>query len=130
MTVYIESSAAVKLFVEESESEALERYCDGLRASDAVLVSSTLLETELRRAAVRLGTAQDKATKAIGRVTLINPDRAMFREAGVLPGQNLRSLDALHVATAVRAGVTTFITYDDRQRDAALAVGLDVEAPA
>lgn len=130
MTAYIESSAAVKLFVEEAESEALERYCDGLRASDVVLVSSTLLETELRRAAVRLGTAQGKATRAIERVTLINPDRAMFREAGVLPGQDLRSLDALHVATAVRAGVTTFITYDDRQRDAALAVGLHVEAPA
>lgn len=130
MIVYVESSAGVKLFVEEAESQALERYCDGLKASDVVLVSSTLLETELRRAAVRLGIAQDKATKAVGRVTLITPDRAMFREAGVLPGQNLRSLDALHVVTAVRAGVTTFLTYDERQRDAALAVGLDVEAPA
>lgn len=39
-------------------------------------------------------------------------------------------LDALHVVGALRAGVTTFVTYDDRQRDAALAVGLTVEAPA
>jgi predicted nucleic acid-binding protein len=47
----------------------------------------------------------------------------------LLPGRNLRSLDALHVAAALRVGADVMITYDTRQADAAGASGLRVESP-
>ncbi len=130
MTTYIESSAAVKLFVDEAESEALEALCEALATAGEPLVSSALLETELRRAGIRLDVDPAAVVRTLDRVALLDPDRALFHEAGILPGEHLRSLDAVHVAAAVRAGATTFLTYDDRQRDAALAVGLVVAAPA
>lgn len=130
MTTYIESSAAVKLFVDEPESEALEALCETLADVGEPLVSSALLETELRRAGIRLDVEPAAVVRTLDRVALLDPDRALFHQAGILPGKHLRSADAVHVAAAVRAGATTFLTYDDRQRDAALAVGLVVEAPA
>ena len=130
MTCYVESSAAMKLLVGEAETLALKHLLDGARDDGERIVAIPLLETELRRAAVRLDLSQEDVTATLARFTIIDVDRAMFRAAGVLPGQHLRSLDALHVAGALRAGVTTFVTYDDRQREAALAVGLTVGAPA
>lgn len=130
MTYYVESSATMKLLVAEVETPAVKRLFDDARSSGERIVAIPLLETELRRAAVRLDLSQEEVTATLTRFTIIDVDRAMFRAAGVLPGHHLRSLDALHVAGALRAGVTTFVTYDDRQRDAALAVGLAVECPA
>lgn len=130
MTCYVESSAAMKLLVAEAETSAVKGLLDGARARGERIVAIPLLETELRRAAVRLELSQEDVTATLARFTIIDVDRAMFRVAGVLPGLHLRSLDALHVAGAMRAGVSTFVTYDDRQRDAALAVGLAVASPA
>ena len=48
----------------------------------------------------------------------------------MLPGANLRSLDAIHVAAARFGGVDAMVTYDRRQADAARAVGLAVVAPS
>ena len=53
-----------------------------------------------------------------------------FREAGRLPGANLRSLDALHLAAAIRIGVDRVITYDSRMQKSAQSLGLSVLAPA
>lgn len=130
MTIYVESSAAAKLLVAETETAALKEYLNAAHAASDALVSSVLLETEVRRVAVRLVLNQSEATRALQRFSLIDFDRAMFTSAGVLPGAHLRSLDALHVTVAVRASADAFVTYDDRQRDAAEAVGLQVVAPA
>ncbi|MQA63352.1 MAG: PIN domain-containing protein [Actinophytocola sp.] len=130
MTVYVETSAAAKLLVDEPESAQLSRYLDELVQSGVALVSSILIETELRRLAVRLDLSQALVTDLLDRMDLVEPDRATFFEAGLLPGKGLRSLDALHIAVAVRVAAESMVAYDVRQSDAARSVGLRVVAPA
>ncbi len=131
MIVYIDTSAAGKLILEEDESPALARYLDELAANDEVIiVSSSLLETELRRLADRAGISQVIVTEVLRRVTLVDMERGLFREAGlILPGTALRSPDALHIAVAVRTSADELITYDIHQAEAAQSVGLTVVSP-
>jgi predicted nucleic acid-binding protein len=63
-------------------------------------------------------------------VALVRPDDSVFTMAGLLTGRHLRSLDALHITLALRAGCSTMVTYDDRQAVAARQAGLAVVAPA
>jgi uncharacterized protein len=60
---------------------------------------------------------------------MLMPDGDVFRTAGLLPGTELRSRDALHVAAALRWGADGVVTYDERQAGAARAVGLSVATP-
>lgn len=129
MSTYVETSAAVKVLIDEDESAALAEHLDRLADDGVPLVSSLLLETELRRVAVRTGLAQADVSAVLARIDLYEPDRALYHEAGILPGRHLRSLDALHVVAALRAQSEDFITYDARQADAATAVGLVVSSP-
>lgn len=129
MTVYVDTSAAVKLLVDEPESSALAAWLDAQVASGRVIISSLLLETELRRFVERVGISQVAATDVLDRLDLVEPDRAMFHEAGVLPGPTLRSLDALHLATVLRLDVEVVLTYDLRLTEAAMSLGVRVLAP-
>jgi len=128
VSLYLDTSAAAKLLVDEAESEALAAYLDGI-GGDEDLVSSALLETELRRLAVRLELDQSVVTDLLARVDLVDPPRSLFHEAGLLPGAHLRSLDALHLATALRVDADTLVAYDARLLDAARSVGLGVQSP-
>ena len=129
MSVYLDTSAAAKLLVEEAESEALAAHLDGI-GGEQDLVSSALLETELRRLAVRLALDQSAVSDLLARVDLVDPPRPLFHEAGLLPGPRLRSLDALHLATALRVDADTLVAYDARLLDAARSLGLGVHSPA
>jgi predicted nucleic acid-binding protein len=129
MSLYLDTSAAVKLIVDEEESEALAAYIDS-SMNEQELVSSALLETELRRLAIRLEFDQSVVTDLLARVDLVDPPRSLFHEAGLLPGAHLRSLDALHLATALRVDCEFFLAYDKRLVDAARAVGLSVQSPS
>jgi predicted nucleic acid-binding protein len=129
VTLYLDASAAAKLLVDEAESEALAGYLD-TAMEEHDLVSSALLETELRRLAVRLDLSQSEVTDLLSRVDLVDPPRSLFHEAGLLPGAHLRSLDALHLATALRVGAEKLLAYDTRLLDAARSLGLDVETPS
>ncbi|MBO0839308.1 MAG: type II toxin-antitoxin system VapC family toxin [Sciscionella sp.] len=129
MSVYLESSAAAKLLVSEAETAALTRYLDKQSDKGIAIVSGFILETELRRLAVRLDLDQLVVSNLLDRLDLYEADRATFTEAGLLPGKNLRSLDALHIAMAIRVAAPEMITYDQRQADSAMAVGLRVIAP-
>jgi len=128
LTVYLDSSAAAKLLLDEVESEALTAYLDDLD-EDERLVSSVLLETELRRMGIRLGWEQFLVSEVLDQIHLIEPNRSLFAEAGLLPRAFLRSLDALHVATAHRMDVRVVVAYDRRLQQAARDVGLAVAAP-
>jgi predicted nucleic acid-binding protein len=130
LTAYIDSSAAAKLIAKEAESAALIAYLDQIVDEAVRLAASCLLETELRRLALRLDKPQSKVTEVLDRVALIEADRLLFLEAGLLPGKHLRSLDALHTATALRIEADEFLTYDARQAEAARSVGLRVTSPA
>ena len=126
--MYMETSAAAKLLVEEPESGRLAARLDDAAGQDD-LMSCILLETELRRLAVRVALAQSDVTRLLDRIDLVELDRSSYREAGLLPGRWLRSLDAVHLAAALRVGADLMVTYDRRQSAAAESVGLPVLAP-
>jgi uncharacterized protein len=128
--VYVESSAAAKLLVEEPESAALAARLDAWVAEGWAITSSLVLETELRRLAQRLQLEQERVSDLLDRFDLIEPDGRTYRTAGLLPGERVRSLDALHVAAALQGGCERLVTYDARQADAARAAGLRIEAPS
>lgn len=129
MITYIETSALAKLLFREAETASLASYLDDLAAAGATLVSSILSETELRRAAVREGVPQTAVTSILDRIDLLDPDRSVFVEAGILPGANLRSLDALHIAFALRADADVMLSYELRQIDASNGAGLRTLSP-
>ncbi|NYF98388.1 type II toxin-antitoxin system VapC family toxin [Janibacter cremeus] len=124
---YLDTSAALKLMVEESESTAL---ADRLDTEAPDLVACLLLETELRRAAQRREVlSQERVSQFLEWVGLFEVPASLFREAGLVTGANLRSLDALHLAAAVRIGVDAVVTYDQRMAEASRALGFAVVAP-
>jgi len=99
---YIDTSAAAKLLVEEGESDALVAFLERALEDGGAVGSSLLLETELRRLGIRLAIPQERVTLVLERMELLVPDGDVFRNAGLLPGAVLRSVDALHVAAALR----------------------------
>ncbi len=124
--VYVDTSALGALLVSQPETRALVGWLD---RTPARLVSSDLLETELRRVAVREGRDQSKVSAILEGVSLAALDRATYRSAGFLPMPYLRTLDALHLEAAMRLDAEAVLTYDQRLSEAAVAAGLDVIAP-
>ncbi len=129
MAVYLDSSAVVKLIVREPESGALEGW---LRAHD-VLVASALVRTELLRA-VRRGAPRRiaHARTALAAFTLRAVDDEILAAAGDIAPSFIRSLDAIHLATALGlAGeLDAIVTYDRRMIEGARRLGLPVASPA
>lgn len=123
---YLDTSGAAKLLVDEAESDALVTWADDL---DHTLVATHLLETELRRFATRHGLPQGDVSAILTRVDIHDLPPSLYREAGLLPGGSLRSLDALHLAAAVRLDVDAIVTYDARLSQAATGFGIEVHAP-
>lgn len=124
--VYVDTSALGALLIDEPQSSALLDWLDG---SGATFVSSDLLETELRRLAVREDLNQADVTALLDGVALAALDRAVYRSAGFLPMPHLRTLDALHLEAAVRLDADAMLTYDRRLGEAAQSIGLEVIAP-
>lgn len=94
-----------------------------------MVVVSELVVTEMWRAAARHGIPTSSIARVVGGLDVVDVGRAAFRRARHIPGPHLRSLDALHIAVALDQGLDTFVTYDQRQAEAATAVGLDVRSP-
>lgn len=122
---YVDTSAAIKLVVDEPESEALsESLATGRR-----LVASWLLHTEMHCAAGRhpadvdLGAVQG----VLDTVNLVDLTRGDMIAAGT--HAPLRSNDALHLAVAMRLGADEVVTYDTELAEAARAAGLSVLTP-
>ena len=124
--VYVDTSALAALLIEQPESAAV---CNWLDHTSAELLSSDLLETELRRIAVRENLSQKDVTMMLDRISLASLDRAVFRAASMMPMPYLRSLDALHLEAAMRLNADAILTYDRRLSEAAAALGYDVISP-
>jgi predicted nucleic acid-binding protein len=94
--------------------------------------SSYLLRTEALRAGARLGVGQDAIEEALDAISLILPAATTFLTAGKLPPPDLRSLDALHLATARELGndLEGIVTYDPRMTAGAEEMAIAVLAPA
>jgi uncharacterized protein len=125
---YLDSSALIKLVVPEPESERLRSEL----ASWSRHASSALARTEVVRAAVRVDpAARERARRIVQAVSLIAVTDEILDRAAELEPPTLRSLDAVHLASALSLdGVLgPVVTYDARLAEAASAVGLDVLAP-
>lgn len=128
MTVaYLDTSAAMKLVVDEPESQALAAELAG--RDDRRLVSSWLLHTEMHCAAGRHPQDLDlEAIQAVlDAVNLIDLTRGDLLAAGT--HAPLRSNDAIHLAVALRVGADEIVTYDGELAERATAAGLPVLSP-
>ena len=94
---YLDSSAIVKLVVREAESTALRRYLRGRRP----VVASALARVEVLRAVLALGdAARERAGVVLSRIELVRINDRVLAMASKLSPADLRSLDAIHLATA------------------------------
>lgn len=126
---YVDSSALVKLAIEEPESAALRRYLRRRRP----LVSSALARTEVIRALLLEGDEATARGRAVLRgVDLVRVNDRVLSAAGDLVPADLRSLDAIHLSTARQLGsdLGPVVTYDVRMLDAAERLGLRTASPA
>ncbi len=123
---YLDTSAFLKLIVEEVHSKALRRAATGRE-----LWSSTLLAVEAHRAGIRLGLAPADVDTRLAIVTFVVPSESTFEAARSIGPPNLRTLDALHLAAATELGddLDGLITYDKRLASACESAGIDVIAP-
>lgn len=134
MTIYLDSSAIVKLIVAEDESEALTSFLENQSRTPGggALVSGDISRTEVLAAVHRAGYAPARAYAVLETLVLHRLTPAMCESAGRIAGeQEVRSLDALHLAVAVsmRDALSAFVTYDNRLTTAANRLGLTTLAP-
>ena len=125
---YLDSSAYVKLVLQEVGHRPLREEL----AEWGGYLSSSLLGVEALRASARYGEGYVREARAwLHDVALVPLDDAVLDHAASLPPAGLRSLDALHVATALSVGedLGAFFTYDDRLSAAATEQGLPVVSP-
>lgn len=127
--LYLDSSAFVKALVQEPGSRALRAF---LGEHPHARVSSALLRAEALRAVRHLGPeALERVRVALRRVDLIAVDDRILDAAGVLEPQVVRTLDAIHLATALAMGDDLFgiVTYDARMIEGARLLGLPSATP-
>lgn len=132
--IYLDTCAVVKLARYEDGSEALFEWLD--RREGESLVSSVLLEIELERALRRIEPrALPRIPRILNGISRVELNGAIRATAGAYQDPLLRSLDAIHLATAQVVAESTgtelsaFLTYDKRLIAAARAVGVHVEHP-
>lgn len=131
MSLYVDSSALLKRYVDEDDSEA----CDAILRSDPVLVTGRHTVVEVRRNLARLAAPGDLAgaralfERDLSAISLVELDATTCdRAASIAEVTGARTLDALHLGAAQRVGGTAlpFVTYDVRQAQAARSLGFTV----
>ncbi len=125
--VYLDSSAIVKLIVDEAESEVLRSTAERWERR----ATSALSRVEVARALRRLGVQAARGRQALLTISLLAITDDILDAASGLDPFALRSLDAIHLASAVSFGddLSLFVSYDGRLLGAAAAAGMPVLAP-
>ena len=129
MTVaYVDASALTKLVLEEADSVAMR----GWYVEHEHVLCSRVGIVETRRAVGRHPHDEAHLDVIIRSVDVVEFDIDIARQAATIAPLTLKTLDAIHLASAVRLGavVDAFVTYDDRLATAARAAGLPVVRPA
>jgi uncharacterized protein len=125
---YADASALVKLVVEEAESAVVFRWFVEV---DRVVTSRIGVVETIRASSRRVHNATYR-DQVLDEVEIVEFDVAIARSAAALGPTALRTLDAIHLATAMALGpeLDAFVTYDDRLAEAARVIGLPVARPA
>ncbi len=126
--VYLDSSAIVKLVVREPESDALIAFL----APRQTMVTSALSKVEVARAVRRHGQpAIARAATLLDSLNLLTLDDALLDSAAAIAAGDLRSLDAIHVASAqqLEGELAALVSYDERMLTAAHSLGVPVSRP-
>jgi uncharacterized protein len=129
--IYLDSAAVVKLAHAEPESAALRGWLD--ERAETPWISSVLTEIESFRALARHAPqAASRLPAVLDLIDLIDLNQRIRMLARTVTPTTVRSLDAIHLATALRSrtSLTSFVTYDKRLLDAAQAAGLPIDSPA
>jgi predicted nucleic acid-binding protein len=131
MTTYVDSSALMKRYIDEPDSED----AVALLERDAVLVTSWVTMVEVRRNLSRLlrdralEQARRQLTIDLDAMALVSVDEATCAAAAqIAESSGVRSLDSIHLATAQRLFLPSlsFVTFDHRQANAARSLGFTV----
>jgi predicted nucleic acid-binding protein len=126
--LYVDSSALVKLVIEEPESIPLEGYL--LR--DALLATSRIALVEVPRATALANPSEEVRTEAarlLQACILVAVGDRVLRQAAAITSREVRTLDAIHLSTALYIEADELITYDRRLFAAAEAQGVAAAAP-
>lgn len=127
--IYADSSALVKLVIEEPESTALEHHLSG----EFLLATSRIAVVEVARAATLANPHEDvkeEVERLLGSCMLVAVTAQLLRSARKLAGATVRTLDAIHLASALRIEPDELLAYDRRLIAAATEHGLTVSSPA
>jgi len=125
---YLDSSALVKLVLDEADTGAMRRwYVEADRMACSIIGT-----VETRRAVARKVDGRERVDLILRSVITLDVDEAIAANASRIVPVAMRTLDAIHLATALAIGseLDSFVTYDDRLADAARAAGLPVVRPA
>ncbi|WP_419994088.1 type II toxin-antitoxin system VapC family toxin [Streptomyces boninensis] len=130
--IYLDTCALVKLLLPEAETAALRTFLSARAAEGHA--TSALAQTEVARTLIRIDAdpeVADAAEDLLDRVLRIRITDPILRAAAMFPVRHLRTLDAIHLASAehLEQALTAFVTYDKRLAAAADARGLPVEVP-
>lgn len=130
MIVYVDTSAAMKLLVEEEESAVLADHLQRRAENGDTLVASLLLHTELHCAANRRPEhiGHDEVSEVLSAIALVDLESGDLTTAPLLPGR-LRSADAIHLTTALRLNARAMVVYDTELRTAARTAGVEALSP-
>ena len=126
--IYLDSSAIVKLVIDEPESAALQQFLDRRKP----LASSALARAEVSRAVLAFGPAAlAAAQEVLGRIDLLRVNNRILELASTLKPNSLRTLDAIHLASALSLedSLADFVCYDRRLSQAAAHQGWAIQNP-
>ena len=127
--IYLDSSALVKLSIPEAESDALFAFVGAHRQRATTVVARVEVARALQRFAAG---SEARQALVLADVTFLELSDEVIERAATIEPASLRSLDAIHIASALELmpELHAFVTYDARQAAAARAVGLSVVSPA
>lgn len=119
----------MKLVIEEPESASLERHLEGgaVRATSRIALVEVLRATALANPAQEV---QEEAERLLASCILIDVSDGLLRTAASLASAAMRTLDAIHLASALRIEADELVAYDRRLIAAAVERGLAVSSPA
>ncbi len=129
LVVYADASALVKLLVEEAETEALEGF---LQAREVSVVSSAIARVEIVRAIRLAGAGPDAERRTqdlLDEIRVVAVTEAVLSRAAHVGPMALRTLDRIHLGSALEVQVGEMLVYDHRLAEAAHANGILVTSP-